>query len=140
MREEIEKTINKLQRQSRAAERYTDLKTDERKTKAEVLGLKIRGLSNELCERQAALESEQTAVEKQLAEVRANEASTEELRQERNNKAEEMNSVQQSFYQIGSQITALEQSIKHQQELRQRQEQERAENTKLMQELSLIHI
>lgn len=134
LREEIEKTINKLQRQSRAAERYTDLKTDERKTKAEVLGLKIRGLSNELCERQAALESEQTAVEKQLAEVRANEASTEELRQERNNKAEEMNSVQQSFYQIGSQITALEQSIKHQQELRQRQEQERAENTKLMQE------
>lgn len=134
LREEIEKTINKLQRQSKAAERFTDLKQEERRTKAEVLALKLRGLSAELSERAAGLQSEQTAVEKQLAELRGNEAAVEDLRQNRNVKAEGLNAIQELFYQIGSQITALEQSIKHQQELRERQQQEREENAKLMEE------
>jgi len=82
LREEIEKSINKLQRQSKAAERYTDLKNEERRAKSEVLAL--------------------------------------------------MSKVQEGFYNIGSQITALEQAIKHQQELRERQQTERQENQRLM--------
>ncbi len=132
LREEIEKSINKLQRQSKAAERYTDLKNEERRAKSEVLALKLRTLSAELAEREAALQSEQTAVERQIAVVRTNESETEQLRQARNAKADEMSKVQEGFYNIGSQITALEQAIKHQQELRERQQTERQENQRLM--------
>ena len=134
LREEIEKSINKLQRQSKAAERYTDLKNEERRAKSEVLALKLRTLSAELAQREAALQSEQTAVERQVAVVRSNESETEQLRQERNTKAEEMSKVQEGFYTIGSQITTLEQAIKHQQELRERQQLERQENQRLMRE------
>jgi len=134
LREEIEKSINKLQRQSKAAERYTDLKNEERRAKSEVLALKLRALSVELTQREAALQSEQTAVERQIAVVRTNEAETEQLRQARNAKAEEMSKVQEGFYNIGSQITTLEQAIKHQQELRERQQTERQENQRLMRE------
>jgi chromosome segregation protein len=48
LREEIEKQLARLKRQSKAAERYKELKTEERQYKAEQLALRWRELKHEL--------------------------------------------------------------------------------------------
>lgn len=48
IREELEKQLNHLQRQAKAAERYKGLKQEQRKLSAELLALNWRDLNNEM--------------------------------------------------------------------------------------------
>ncbi len=127
LRDEIAKQLNHLKRQSDTAERYKVLKADERRTRAELLFLRLNELSHELETRDAQVESMQTTLEKLMAGIREAEAEIEQLRQQRTESSEEFNAVQALFYQLGSQITQVEQSILHQRELIARQQRDRQE-------------
>lgn len=134
LRDEIIKQLNHLQRQARTAEKYKTLKADERRTRAELLVLKLQSMSNDLGQRESLLKEEETGVEKQIAALRRAEAQIEALRQERTRANDTFNDVQGRFYKIGGEISRTEQSIQHQRELVERQEQEQAENAKAMQQ------
>ena len=83
LREEIDKQLAHLQRQSRTAERYKELKIDERLLKAEHLALKWRELNKEMETRELAIQEQQTRLEKVIAEQRAVEAELEQQRSQR---------------------------------------------------------
>ncbi|MBE9567570.1 MAG: AAA family ATPase, partial [Proteobacteria bacterium] len=122
LREEIEKQLAKLQRQSRSAERYKELKQDERELKAEHLALHWSELKVELDSRDQEIQSTETALEQVIAEQRATESKIESFRQQGTESNEILNKVQAEYYRLGADISAKEQNIKHQQDLLQRQQ------------------
>ncbi len=121
LREEIDKQLAHLQRQSRTAERYKEYKVEERRTKAEHLALRWRELNSEVEKREQAITEQQTRLEEVIAEQRSVEADLEQQREQRNELNESLNAVQGRYYQLGSEISRLEQSIQHQKETFQRQ-------------------
>jgi len=122
LREEIDKQLARLQRQSRSAERYKELKQEERELKAEHLTLHWRELKSELDSRDTEIQRTETSLEQVIAEQRATESSIEEQRQQSTESNEILNDVQAEYYRLGAEISAKEQSIKHQQDLLKRQQ------------------
>lgn len=127
LRDEIAKQLNHLKRQAETAERYKALKEQERRSRAELLYLHLKALTAELEKRDADIETMQTALEKRMADLRENEAEGERLRQQRLESSEAFNAEQALFYQLGNQISQVEQSILHQRELIARQQREQQE-------------
>jgi chromosome segregation protein len=122
LREEIDKQLSRLQRQSRSAERYKELKQEEREFKAEHLTLQWRELKVELDSRDKEIQSIETSLEQVIGEQRSTESKIESHRQENTDSNEVLNDVQAEYYRLGAEISAKEQSIKHQQDLLQRQQ------------------
>ena len=122
LREEIEKQLARLQRQSRSAERYKELKQDERELKAEHLTLHWRELKIELDSRDKEIQGTETSLEQVIAEQRSTESNIESTRQQGAESNEVLNNVQAEYYRLGADISAKEQNIKHQQDLLARQQ------------------
>ena len=135
LREEIDKQLAHLQRQSRTAERYKEFKTDERLMKAEHLSLRWRQLNNEMESKEQTINEQQTRLEEVVAEQRAVEAELEQQRSQRTESNDTLNEVQSRFYKLGSDITRLEQSIQHQKEMYQRQQSDLRELETALQEV-----
>ena len=122
--DEITKQIARIKRQANTAERYKTLKSQERRTKAELLLLKLQKLQEDLIQQQTILETKQTALEESVASLRAVEATLETQREQHALDNEKVNAVQGKFYEIGSEISHLEQAIQHATESKQRQQRE----------------
>ena len=124
IREELEKNINHLNRQAKAAERFKTLKHDERKTSAELILLRLKKVQDDVTIRQNVINENATKHQAQLAEQRSLENKIESQRSAHTEANENFNKVQASFYQTGSEISRLEQTIHHQKELLERQKRE----------------
>ena len=120
--EEVGKQISKLKRQASAAEKYKQLKAEERRSNAELLLLRMRSMNDELNEQHKAVEHKETKLEETIANLRALEAELEQLRQDHSTANDQLNKVQGEYYQIGADISRLEQSIQHATETKQRHE------------------
>jgi len=113
LREEVEKQLERLQRQSRTAEKYKTLKVDEKKFRAELLGLRWREYHNALNSFDDRLEERKANVT-QADEARAEaEEGIATMREKRKERESELNEVQGRFYEVGANITRAEQSIQH---------------------------
>ncbi|MFK7815877.1 MAG: chromosome segregation protein SMC [Gammaproteobacteria bacterium] len=122
--EEITKRIEHLQRQAKAAERYKELKADERKVKTELLTLRWQAHQQEVQDRKQSMEQKETEIEKVVADSREIEAEIEKLRQQHADETEAFNVVQGDYYKLGGEISRIEQSISHVKELNTRYEEE----------------
>jgi len=122
LREEIDKQLSRLQRQSRSAEKYKEFKQQERELKAEHLSLHWRELKAELDTRDREIQATETSLEQAVAEQRSAESGIEQRRQQSEAANEVLNQVQGEFYRLGADISAKEQNIKHQQDLQSRQQ------------------
>lgn len=119
--EEIDKQLARLKRQSRAAERYKELKADERQYKAEQLALRWRELKRELDGRDQEIKQTDAHLEKLVTEQRTIESKIESQRQQHDEANDELNKIQGQYYSLGADISGIEQNIKYQQDLQQRQ-------------------
>ncbi len=124
LRDEIEKQINHLQRQANTAERYKALKEEERRTRAELLALRLRDMDGDAGQREKGLREEETRLEGVISELRHLESTLEKNRERHVEANEAFSEVQGRFYGLGSDISRVEQSIQHARELRERQGQE----------------
>ena len=122
LREEIDKQLSHLKRQSRSAERYKELKQEERQYKAEHLALRWRELKVDLDVRDSQIGETETKLQGVIAEQRSVESKIEDHRQQHTEANDELNKVQGQYYSLGSDITRVEQNIKHQSDLQQRQQ------------------
>ena len=121
---ELEKRLQTLQRQAKAAERYRELKQEERLVRAQLLALRCRAIDGEINGRDRAMASQETAVEREIAALREVEADIERQRAEQSEANAGFNAVQAEFYGVGGAISRAEQSIQH---ARDRQQQQRHE-------------
>ncbi|MCK5336485.1 MAG: chromosome segregation protein SMC, partial [Gammaproteobacteria bacterium] len=124
LREEIEKQLSHLQRQSRTAERYKEFKIEERQLKAELLYLRWVDLQSEVELREQTIKEQETNLEAVIADQRSAESTIEEQRAHQVEANDSLNEVQGRYYGLGADISRREQSIQHQKEMHQRQVQE----------------
>ena len=124
LREEIEKHLKQLNRQSNAAQRYKKHKASERLLEAELIALRLQDIRRKV-EKQESQIAEQGGLQQQkIAQLRETEAATEEQRSLHTTANDKQNEVQEKFYQLGAEISSIEQSIKHQQEAQARFKQQ----------------
>src|SRR5437773_4515220 len=121
VRDEVEKQIRHLQRQAATARRYQALKEQERRLAAELLALRLRDLDSGGKVHDAAVRGRELAMQEALAAQRAAEAAIEKQRAVQTAHGERLSAVQGRYYQVGADISRLEQSIEHTRELRERQ-------------------
>ncbi len=119
--DEVEKQIRHLQRQAATARKYQTLKEQERRLTAELLALRLRDLDSGAEVHDAAVRARELAMQAALAEQRAAEAAIEKQRTVHTEHSEQLSQVQGRYYEVGADISRLEQSIEHTRELRERQ-------------------
>jgi chromosome segregation protein len=121
VRDEIEKQIRHLQRQAATARRYQAFKENERRLTAELLALKLRDLDSGAEVHDSAMRERDLAMQAALADQRAAEAAIEKQRAFHNEQSEHVSAVQARYYEVGAEISRMEQTIQHSRELRERQ-------------------
>ncbi len=126
IRSEIEKQLQTLQRQAKVAEKYQELKQQERLFKAQLLALRWRVLDEGTHEQQRQIAVQETALEAALAELRKIEAIIEQQREQHIEENEAFNQVQGRYYSTGAEIARLEQALHHARETRQQQQHDQA--------------
>jgi chromosome segregation protein len=139
LRDEVEKHIRHLQRQAATARRYQTFKENERRLTAELLALRLRELDSGSEVHDSAVRQRELAMQAALADQRAAEAAIEKERAAHTEAGERVSSVQGHYYEVGSEISRLEQSIQHGRELRERQRADLAQVTTTLTELN-VHI
>ncbi|MCK4587182.1 MAG: AAA family ATPase, partial [Gammaproteobacteria bacterium] len=124
LRDELGKQIDRLQRQSRSAEKYKEFKQEERLLKGQLTALRWKGMDGQAGEREKQIREKEAAYEEQVARQRAIEAEIEKLRDQNVEATETFNEVQGRYYSVGGDIARIEQSIQHANERRSEQEEE----------------
>lgn len=127
LREEIDKQLEHLKRQARAAEQYQGLQAEHREKDAQLKALEYRRLNRELEALNASLLSDETRLQELLAEQRAAEEQGELTREQHAEASQHLGRAQAESYRIGGEIARIEQQIQHQRELKRRIETARAE-------------
>ena len=113
IRDELERQLQHLKRQSVAAEKYGQLKQQERETAANLNAIRWLSLDNELKENQKTINKLQLEVEAFVADQRKIDADTEKHLSDNAELTDELSKVQARFYSLGNDIARIEQSIEH---------------------------
>lgn len=114
VREELAKNIDKLKRQASTAQRYKELKVQERQLKAELTTLKWLRFNNQLVELERQLTLQETELEKYQAGMQGEQRILIELKEQTSDARQQAEQQQSRFYQLGNTISRLEQQILHQ--------------------------
>src|SRR5215471_7124431 len=121
VRDEVDKQIRHLQRQAATARRYQALKETERRLTAELLALRMRDLDSGVEVHDSAMRQREMAMQAALADQRAAEAAIEKQRAFQGEQSDRVAAVQGRYYEVGADISRMEQTIQHTRELRERQ-------------------
>lgn len=128
VREEVQKQKNKLERQAKTAEKYKTLKQQQRQLSQELSALRWQDLSIE----KNVIKKKMTDVELQLEQKvsiqRQVEAGMVEKREAYVEANDQFNEIQALFYSVGSEISSIEQEIKH---IKDKQHQQQLELQRL---------
>jgi chromosome segregation protein len=124
--DEIDNQLTRLDRQAKTAEKYKQLKQDQRRLEAESLLLQKQAFEEDIEAQRLKLASVETGMEERVAALRETEREIEQGRQKLVEANEAHNQVQAQFYKLGSDISGKEQAIEHEKNLRQRSRQELA--------------
>ncbi|HEY8051781.1 MAG: chromosome segregation protein SMC [Steroidobacterales bacterium] len=136
LRDEVDKQIRHLQRQAATARRYQGLKDEERRLTAELLALRLRELDSGGQVHDAAVRERELAMQAELSAQRAAEAEIEKQRAVHGGHTESLQGVQGRYYEVGADISRLEQSIEHTRELRERQRTDLAQTHSTLTDLA----
>jgi len=113
IRDELERQLQHLHRQSQAAEKYGDLKSRERELSAQHNALRWRFLDVEVHEKKSIISELEIKIEAISAAQRGLEAQVEERFQQHTELSDNLGEVQGRYYSLGSDIARIEQSIEH---------------------------
>lgn len=123
IREELDKQLQRLERQAKAAERYLLLKEEEQLCRAEILALKWRDFVSQQQVKQRALHD--LALRHEQQQSLLTKAKTEHvvLNEKWHDADAQTQQIQASFYQLGTDIARLEETIQQQAREKKRLEQ-----------------
>ena len=127
VRDEVDKQLEHLNRQARAAERWKSLKEEQTRKEAEQRALEYRALKGQHDAEGAGLSRHETDIEKQLADQRHTEAQLETVRERHGDASEHLNQVQADVYKVGAEIARVEQQVRYSRETADRLERASAE-------------
>ncbi len=136
IRDELERQLSHLHKQAQAAEKYTELKKEERLKNAQLNALKWRDFDRKVIDKKTQVNALELALEEVLYTRTSNDTLSEQLRIEHHDSNEEFNQVQARYYESGSEIARVEQSLQHQKERAAQLQRELQEVTATVDELN----
>jgi len=113
LRDEVEKQIKHLQKQAEKAEKYTELKKQERQYRLELLAMRWNTYHQAAKQLDAKLQEVAHEHNRLFVELRDIDNSIEAKRAEHKTQQQQTNSSQGDYYQIVAEVSGLEQTIKH---------------------------
>ena len=122
LREEVQKQLRHLERQSATAQKYKAYREEERRVRAELVVLRLKAMLADVAQRDRLIAEQENGLQAALAEQRNLEAQIEQQRAAHTEANDAFNEVQGSFYAVGSEIARLEESIQYAREARRREE------------------
>lgn len=125
IRDELEKQLQRLERQAKAAERYTVLKEEEALCRAEIMALKWRDFYEQQQAKQEELHELVLSHEQQQSLYTHATTQRTVLNEQLYGANEHLQDVQSLFYQLGTEIARLEESIQQQHREQRRLEHDR---------------
>ncbi|MAW29817.1 MAG: chromosome segregation protein SMC [Gammaproteobacteria bacterium] len=114
LREELERQLLHLERQAKAAERYKLLKQEEREQRAQLQVLRWRRIAGEAETQEMAVNRLTNDQEARIADERRVSADIEEQRSSLHELTDDANNIQREFYDLGTEIARIEDSIQYQ--------------------------
>jgi chromosome segregation protein len=124
LRDEMERQLHHLERQAKAAERYTELKAEEREVQSQLHGLKWRAITADAKRKEDNIGKLQVEQEARIADQRRIDAEVEQKRADLVTMSDEVNEVQKRYYDYGTEIARIEDSIRFQNERNQQLNQD----------------
>ena len=113
IRDELGRQLAHLHRQSVAAEKYGEYKTQERQSTAFLNALKWQALDVDIRQNKAAIGDQEIRLEATIADQREADAKIEQRLVDGTELGDKLGEVQARFYSLGNDIARLEQSIEH---------------------------
>ena len=111
LRDEIQRLLFKLQRQAKAAEKYHELRKDEKEAQLLLLGAKWRDVSNVLESKEKAVKDQELKVEEINSQKNTSDSEIIKLRARQIELQTSLDKVQQEFYSYGADISRTEQEL-----------------------------
>jgi chromosome segregation protein len=140
VRDEVDKQLEHLNRQARAAERWKAYKEEQTRKEAELRALEYRGLKSQHDGQGQGLSAAEIEIEKRLAGQRQLESQIESVRERHVAASEHLNEVQADVYKVGAEIARVEQQVRHNKETAERlqraQQDAEREHTELAEHIS----
>lgn len=125
IREELDKHLQRLERQAKSAERYTLLKAEERICRAEIQALKWQEYSEKQIMKQRELQELAIRYEQQQSLLTSSNKDRFVLKEQLQDAIDQSQIIQDSLYHSGTEIARLEETIQQQE-----REKRRLENNK----------
>ncbi len=116
IRDELGRQLSRLERQAKAAEKYSEYKKEERQLSAELLALKWRGYNVSAMEQKQVIGELEIERERIVTERIGCDTSIEKLRTQSADLNDTFNEVQGRFYKVGGDVARIEQAIEHAQQ------------------------
>jgi chromosome segregation protein len=113
LRDEVDKQIKNLAKQAQKAEEYTELKRQERQFKQELLTLRWQSFHSSAQKIEASLQTVASEHNRLFVLLRDLEKSMESQRSEQKQKRLQLDARQDDFYRVVTEVSRLEQAIKH---------------------------
>ncbi|MGB0134406.1 chromosome segregation protein SMC, partial [Dokdonella sp.] len=136
VRDEVDKQLEHLKRQARAAERWQGFQAEHKRKEAELKAVTLREARAELDSQSGSLRQAELAIEQKLADQRQREARIETGREAHHAASEHLNAVQGEVYKVGAEIARVEQQIQHSRVLAEQLERARNETEQAHAELA----
>jgi len=127
LRSELGERLALLKRQAENAERYKQLKSEERQVGAELLVLRLQALEQEGEEQQSRIDAARQAYEAARGESDAAAKAADDARQAQQTASDGLQSAQGAFYGAESALSQLDQAIRHARELAEIRRREQAQ-------------
>ncbi|WP_102795217.1 chromosome segregation protein SMC [Bowmanella denitrificans] len=127
VRGELGQQLEKLQRQAAAAKRYKELKARERKLKSELAALRWLKHSEHINELEQSIAAKEAEIEEFIARQRGDERGMLAFQEQVDDLKQQSSDLQNQYFQVGNQISRLEQTQIHARQRKQQIEQELAQ-------------
>ena len=136
IREELDRQLDRLQRQSKAAERYRELKKEETSAKAQLYAFRYKEVEVVLEKLAVDIGRSDLDIEAHISSQRSIESDMESKKAEVAALQEELNTTRQKFYQEGIEISRIEEGLRFNKTQREQLESNRENLTDKQEELS----
>lgn len=113
IRDELTRQLQRLERQSRAAEKYTEFKKAERLLRGQLQALRWQDFNGQLQRQNRVIAEDSVKIEALRAEKQRCDTALEKQRQDHTECNEKLREVQGRYYAAGAEVARLEQAIKH---------------------------
>ena len=113
LREEVDKQLKHLQKQAEKAEKYTELKKQERQFKLELLAMRWNTYHQAAKQLETKLQDVATEHNSLFVQLRDLDSAIEAKRAEYKTQQQQLNKAQGDYYTVVAEVSSLEQAIKH---------------------------